>query len=168
MGHIGLMVLGAAKAAGAAPLIAIDLKPERLEVARKMGANYTIDASKQDPIAEVVKITEAGADIAFTVASFRATGILAQAFEMVRYHGRVMIVGSTGPATLDTGKWETKEVRVEGTVHMGECNVIAMKLMENKRVDVTPTITEVIPLAETQRAFESLKDGTNLAVLLKP
>jgi L-iditol 2-dehydrogenase len=168
VGHIGLMVLAAAKAAGAAPLIAIDKRQDRLDVARQMGANIVINADKTDPIKEVVNITEAGPDIAFLCASFSAPGILEQAFDMVRYHGRVVIVGSTAPALLNTGKWETKEVRVEGTVHMGEAMVPALKLLEYQRVNLKPTITEIIPLQETQRAFESLRDGKNIAVLLKP
>jgi len=51
---------------------------------------------------------------------------------------------------------------------MGEAMVPAMKLLEYKQVNVSPVITEIIPLEETQRAFDSLHNGTNIAVLLKP
>jgi L-iditol 2-dehydrogenase len=167
-GHIGLSVLAAAKAAGAAPLIAIDKIDARLEVARDMGANITLNATKVDVIEEVVNITGAGPDVIFLATSSQAPGIVEQAFEMVRYHGRIMIVGQAAPATLLPGRWLTKEVRIEGTVHMGEAMIPAMKLIENGQVNLKPMITEIIPLVEAQRAFDSMHNSTNIAVLLKP
>jgi len=167
-GHIGLSVLAAAKAAGAAPLIAIDKIDARLEVAREMGANITLNATKVDVIEEVVNITGAGPDVILLATSSQAPGIVEQAFEMVRYHGRIMIVGQAAPATLLPGRWLTKEVRIEGTVHMGEAMIPAMKLIENGQVNLKPMVTEIIPLVEAQRAFDSMHNGTNIAVLLKP
>ena len=87
---------------------------------------------------------------------------------MVRYHGRIMIVGNAAPATLQSGRWLTKEVRVEGTVHTGEAMIPAMKLIENGQVNLRPMVTEVMPLEEAQTAFDSLHDGTNVAVVLRP
>ncbi len=168
VGHIGLSVLAAVKAAGAAPLIAIDKIDARLEIAKEMGANITLNADKVDVIKEVVAITEAGPDVIFVAVSSGAPGIIEQAFEMVRYHGRIMIVGNAAPATLHPGRWLTKEVRVEGTVHMGESMIPAMALIENGQVNLKPMVTEVIPLEEAQRAFDSLHNGTNVAVVLKP
>ena len=168
VGHIGLSVLAAVKAAGAAPIIAIDKIDSRLEIAKEMGANITLNADKVDVIKEVVDITEAGPDVIFIGVSSGAPGIIEQAFEMVRYHGRIMIVGNAAPATLHPGRWLTKEVRVEGTVHTGEAMIPAMKLIENGQVNLKPMVTEVIPLEEAQRAFDSLREGTNVAVVLKP
>ena len=167
-GHIGLSTLAAAKAAGAAPIIAIDKIDARLEVAREMGANITINADRTDVIEKVVEITEAGPDVIFIAVSSQAPGIVEQAFEMVRYHGRIMIVGNAAQASLNPGRWLTKEVRVEGTVHMGESMIPAMKLIENGQVNLKPMVTEVIPLEEAQRAFDSLHQGKNVAVVLKP
>ena len=168
VGHIGLCVLAAAKAAGAAPLIAIDKNPSRLNVALEMGANITLNPNDTDVIESIVEITEAGADIAFVCVSSQAPGVLGQAFEMVRREGRVILVGNAATQPLSTGKWLTKEVRIEGVVHMGEKMVPALKLMEYKRVNVKPMITEIVLLDEVQRAFDSLHEAKNVAVLLKP
>ena len=54
VGHIGLCVMAAAKAAGAAPLIAVDLNQSRLDVALDMGANYALNPSDTDIIQAVV------------------------------------------------------------------------------------------------------------------
>jgi threonine dehydrogenase-like Zn-dependent dehydrogenase len=168
VGHIGLMVLSAAKAAGAAPLIAIDKNSSRLDVASQMGADIILNPDDTDVIKALVDITQAGPDIAFVCVSSFAAGVLEQAFEMVRYGGRVIIVGNAAPASLSPTNWLTKEVRVEGTVHMGEAMVPALKLLEYGKVNIKPAITEIIPLKEAQRAFDSLHNAENIAVLLKP
>jgi len=168
VGHIGLCVLAAAKAAGVAPLIAIDKNPSRLNVALEIGANIALNPNDTDVIQAVVDITEAGPDIAFVCVSSQAPGVLGQAFEMVRREGRVILVGNAATQPLPTGEWLTKEVRIEGVVHMGEKMVPALKLMEYKRVNVKPMITEIVPLDEAQRAFDSLHEAKNVAVLLKP
>jgi threonine dehydrogenase-like Zn-dependent dehydrogenase len=162
------MVLAAAVAAGAAPLIAIDRNKDRLAIAGKMGANILLNPDETDIIKEAVDVTQAGPDFAFSCVSSGVKGVLEQAFEMVRRKGRVIIVGNSAPATFATSKWMTKEVRVEGVVHRGQKMYHALKLMEYKRVNVRQVITEIIPLVEAQRAFESLRDHKNLAVLLKP
>jgi len=51
---------------------------------------------------------------------------------------------------------------------MGEKMVPALKLIEYQRVNVKPMITEIVPLDEAQRAFDSLHEAKNVAVLLKP
>ncbi len=168
VGHIGLCVLAAAKAAGAAPLIAVDLNQARLDVALEMGANFALNPKYADVIQAIIGITEAGPDIAFVCVSSQAPGVLGQAFEMVRREGRVIIVGHAASETLPAGKWTNKEVRVEGVVHIGEKMIPALKLIEHGRVDVKPMITKIIPLDEVQRAFDSLHTAENIAVLLKP
>jgi len=167
-GHIGLSTLAAAKAAGAAPLIAIDKIDARLAVAKEMGANATINANGSDVIKEVTDITKVGPDVVLVAVSSQAAGVVELAFEMVRYHGRIMIVGLAGPVTLSPSKWITKAVRVEGTVHTGEAMIPSMKLIENGRVNLKPMVTEIVPLLEAQRAFDSLHNGENIAVLLAP
>jgi (R,R)-butanediol dehydrogenase / meso-butanediol dehydrogenase / diacetyl reductase len=168
VGHIGLMVLAAAKAAGAAPLIAVDKNDARLEVARQVGADLTLNPKDTNVVEAVVDVTEAGADVVFPCVSFRVPGILEEAFEMVRRRGRVILIGAPAEAALPTGTWQVKEVRIEGALHMGQEMVPALKLLQYKRANVEPCITEIIPLTEAQRAFDSLHDQTNIAVLLKP
>ena len=79
-----------------------------------------------------------------------------------------MLVGAPAPATLPTGMWQAKGVRVQGVLHMGQTMFQVLKLLEYKQVNIKPAITEIIPLVEAQRAFESLHNQTNIAVLLKP
>ena len=43
-----------------------------------------------------------------------------------------------------------------------------MRLMESKQVDVRPLISQIVPLEEAQRAFDSMYSGESVAPLLKP
>jgi Zn-dependent alcohol dehydrogenase len=57
VGGVGLSAVAAARAAGAEPLIAVDLDPRKLDFARRFGASQTIDASKVDAVAEIRRLT---------------------------------------------------------------------------------------------------------------
>jgi len=62
VGSVGLSAVMAAKAIGAGPIIAIDVNPERLVLARELGATETIDARDADPVAVILALTGAGVD----------------------------------------------------------------------------------------------------------
>lgn len=61
-GSVGLSAVMAAKAAGAARIIAVDLNPARLKLALELGATEAIDPSRTDPVGVVMALTGAGAD----------------------------------------------------------------------------------------------------------
>ena len=64
-GPIGLCATAGAKLKGATRIIVVDGLPERLEMARRIGADFTIDFTKTDPIAEIMRLTEGhGVDVA--------------------------------------------------------------------------------------------------------
>jgi len=56
-GPIGLCATAGAKLSGASLIIGVDRLPERLAMALKMGADYAIDASKVDPVEEIMRLT---------------------------------------------------------------------------------------------------------------
>lgn len=166
-GHIGLLTMVCAKADGAAPIIVTDVIKSRLDVALEMGADVVLNPNEVDVISEAEKITEVGVDIAF-VCVRRGGDVLKQAFDMVRVQGRVILVGYTESAELDATSWLRKQVRIEGSLNRGAKMATALRLLEYKRVNVKPLITEIIPLKDVQRAFDSMCSGENIGVLLKP
>jgi aryl-alcohol dehydrogenase len=52
-GAVGLAAVLAARAAGCARIVAVDLRPQRLEVARELGATHVVDASAVDPVESI-------------------------------------------------------------------------------------------------------------------
>ncbi|WSA74293.1 NAD(P)-dependent alcohol dehydrogenase [Streptomyces sp. NBC_01799] len=61
-GTVGLAAVMAAKVAGAGPVIAVDIVPERLDLARELGATHIVNAKEEDTAARIADLTGGGAD----------------------------------------------------------------------------------------------------------
>src|SRR2546428_7028894 len=64
-GGVGLNVVQGARIAGAAAIVAVDVVPGKLELARELGATHTVDASSGDPVEAVRELVPGGGDHAF-------------------------------------------------------------------------------------------------------
>jgi S-(hydroxymethyl)glutathione dehydrogenase/alcohol dehydrogenase len=90
-GGIGLNIIQGAWLAGAERIVAVDLNPEKLTLARTFGATDTVNAAECDPVASVLELTGGGADAAFEAIGLPAT--VAQAFQMIRPGCVAYVVG---------------------------------------------------------------------------
>lgn len=73
-GPIGLCATAGAKLLGASTIIAVDTVPERLAMARRLGADHVVDFSRVDPIEEILLITDRrGVDVAIEALGTQAT-----------------------------------------------------------------------------------------------
>src|SRR3954447_21306358 len=73
-GGVGLNVIQGARIAGASEIIAVDLVPTKLSMAREFGATQTVCAAECDPVAAVLELTgQHGVDVAFEVIGLRQT-----------------------------------------------------------------------------------------------
>ncbi len=165
-GHIGQLAMLAAKAAGAAPIIVTDRIKSRLDKALELGADYALNVAEADVYEQILDITEAGADAIFICV--RGADVLQQSTLAVRREGTVAIVGFPKPIELNPIHWLTKHLRVIGCDPMGRYNVQAMRLMEYKQVNCKPLVSEIMPLEDVTKAFDSLYEGENLLVMLEP
>jgi S-(hydroxymethyl)glutathione dehydrogenase/alcohol dehydrogenase len=91
LGGIGLSCVQGGVLAGAAKIIAVDVVPARLELARKLGATHVVDGAKTDPVAAIRELTRAGADYTFEAVGSVAT--IKQALEALGAGGTLTIVG---------------------------------------------------------------------------
>jgi len=76
-GGVGLPAVMAAKLAGCDPIVAIDVKPARLALARELGATHAIDGLAEDIVASVRDLTHGGADFCLETVGQAATFNLA-------------------------------------------------------------------------------------------
>jgi threonine dehydrogenase-like Zn-dependent dehydrogenase len=73
-GPVGLCATAGARARGCGLIIAVDALPERLEMAKKFGANVTINPKEEDPIAKIMSLTDNnGVDVAVEAVGTQAT-----------------------------------------------------------------------------------------------
>jgi Zn-dependent alcohol dehydrogenase len=91
-GGVGLNVIQGARIAGASQIIAVDMLPNKLDMAKQFGATDLVNAGDGDPVAAVMALTEGrGADVAFEVIGLKQT--IDQTVAMARRGGEAVLVG---------------------------------------------------------------------------
>jgi threonine dehydrogenase-like Zn-dependent dehydrogenase len=163
-GRIGLCAMLCARAAGVAPVIVADIVKSRLDKAAEMGADAVLNADETEIVEAVLELTDAGPDA--ILVCVREGKVLNQAISMVRHGGTVGLTGFVRPMEVDPAYWVANKLTIRG--HIGGSILAALNLMANRLVDVRPLVSEILPLQEVSRGFDSIRSGQNLAVLLKP
>jgi aryl-alcohol dehydrogenase len=102
-GAVGLASVMAARLAGAHPIIGVDRKPKRLELALQLGATHVIDNRRQDVTARIVHITGRGVD--YVVETTASPEMHQLAVEVLNPHGVVaLLTGESGTDSLPEGR----------------------------------------------------------------
>ena len=170
-GMIGLFVIQVLRWAGARRIIAVDLEPGRLALARELGATDTIRSDQADVAAEVARLTHgAGADLAFEVVGISAT--LQVALASLRRGGSAVLVGNLTPKTdFPLQSVVTREITLHGSCSSAGEYPLCLDLISRGIIRVEPMISAVVPLAEGGGWFPRLsaKDGGQyMKVILQP
>jgi threonine dehydrogenase-like Zn-dependent dehydrogenase len=93
VGFAGNILLQGAVKAGASRVFAVDMSPQKLEVARQLGADYTINPKEVDPVEAILELTSGeGVDVAVEAVGGTGIGIV-QALGQVRHNGTIAIYG---------------------------------------------------------------------------
>lgn len=169
-GPLGLGMIAAARMKSPGLLIALDLNDDRLEVAKRAGADLGINPSKVDVVDEVLKLTEGyGCDV-YIEATGHPTAV-EQGLLMVRKLGRfVEFSVMREPVTVDwTIIGDTKELDIYGA-HLGPyCYPIAIDMLTKGLLPMDDIITHQIPLANFQAGIDLVAGGSqSIKVTLQP
>ena len=159
-GPIGIFAVGICRAAGASRIIASDVNPKRLELARAMGAH---DAVQPNDAAAAVKAATDGLGVDVVLEMSGVPAAIHQAFALVRVGGRVQILGIPAkPMELDLAKELIfKGVTVYGVVgrRMYETWIQMTQFLRSGQFDPRPVITHRFPLEEHAEAIRVIKSG---------
>jgi len=163
-GGVGLCAVAAAAAAEANPIIAVDVHPSRLALARQLGATDVVNAVTTDALADVRERVPAGVDVAIEASG--RPDVMRQALRSVRSRGGcVVIIGNArqgevleiDPAELNQGK------RLLGT--WGGDNEpdrdfprYCQQIIEGQLI-LEPLISESYPLSRINDALADLESG---------
>lgn len=158
-GPIGLLHLLTVKRMGAERIIVTDLIHERLEFAKELGADETVNAQQTDVVKKVRERTEDyGADVVIEAIGLPNTW--EQALRMVRKGGTVLEFGGCPPNTeikVSTELLHYGDVTVIGAFHTTPTHFKkALNLIASKTINVEPLITRKMPLTKIEEAFETL------------
>ncbi|HWO88990.1 MAG TPA: zinc-binding dehydrogenase [Gemmatimonadales bacterium] len=166
-GGVGLSLVQVAAAVGAR-VIAVDVKPAKLAIATRFGAAAALDAGMPKLDREVRRITEGGADVAFEAVG-RAAAQNA-AFDSLRAGGRLVLVGySPETMPLNAGRTMFREIEVVGSLG---CRPVdyprAVELVRQGRIRLMEMVTHRFPLDQIGEAFEVLRCGDAIRVVVTP
>jgi aryl-alcohol dehydrogenase len=98
VGTVGSAGLMAARIASCNPIIAVDVHPHRLEIARSLGATHTIEAGKGDPVAEIRRLT-GGTGVRASLEAAGSPQALRQAVDCLQSLGTACLLGSSRKGT---------------------------------------------------------------------
>jgi threonine 3-dehydrogenase len=169
-GPIGCFAVGVAKAAGASVVVASDFSAGRRELAKKMGADVTLDPATDDVVARVRELSGTnGVDLVCEMSGHPAGH--AQAFEAVRLGGRINFLGTPAKST-DVNF--AKSIIFKGLTLYG---VTGRKmydtweqmfaLLRGGKLDPRPVVTHRFPLEGMAEAIELIKNGKAGKVILE-
>jgi threonine 3-dehydrogenase len=159
-----------AKAAGASLVIASDLNDMRLELARQMGADLTLNPGKDDVLARIRELTGGdGADLVCEMSGHPAGH--AQAFAAARLGGRVNLLGTPSRATeVDFARdiifrgltlYGVTGRKMYSTWHQ------MSRFLRSGQLDPRPVVTHRFPLEGIADAIAVIKDGKAGKVILE-
>ena len=162
-GGVGLSCINGAALAGAARIIAVDMVPAKLELARKFGATDVVNAKDKDVVGEVMEMTQGGVHYSFEAIGLKST--TEQAFRMLRRGGLATVIGMIPVGTMVEfhGPDFLSEKKIQGS-NMGSnrFRVDMPRFIEfylQGRLHLDDLLSRRIKLADVNDAMEALKTG---------
>jgi (R,R)-butanediol dehydrogenase / meso-butanediol dehydrogenase / diacetyl reductase len=169
LGTIGMQVGQVLLAAGAGPVIGVDLSPLRREVGARLGMT-TIDGAGGISAVRAGLHTHIGErEVAVVVEASGAAPLVPQAIDLVRPRGTVVLVALYHRLSeFDAMVAVQREVTIRGSANVTSADFReAITLLEQGRVRMQPLITHRLPLAEVEEAFRLQADaGTSVKVMV--
>lgn len=173
-GPIGLCATAGAKLKGATTIIAVDTVPERLSIAKKLGADHVVDFKTVDPVDEIMRLTDGrGADVAIEALGTQQT--FESCLRVLRPGGTLSSLGvysndlkiPLGPFSAGLG-----DNKIITTLCPGgkERMRRLLNVVESGRVDLKPLVTHRFKLDDIEAAYDLFghqRDGV-LKVAITP
>jgi len=170
-GGVGLNVVQGARLAGATQIVAVDVRPDKLELARTVGATDVVEAgSGVDVVASVRDVTGGGPDYAFEAIGAERT--IQQAWEAAGPRGTVVVVGILPKGkTLTIDPWQffsekTLKGSFLGSARVREDIPRLVDLYAAGDLKLDELVDRRIPLRELPEAFERVRVGDGLRQLV--
>jgi threonine 3-dehydrogenase len=169
-GPIGCFAVGVARAAGASLVIGSDFNSRRLELARAMGAQVTLNPAKDDVVARVRELTSGdGVDLVCEMSGHPSGH--SQAFAAARMGGRVNLLGTPSRTTeVDFAR----DIIFKGLTVYGVTGRRMYRTWHQMRrflragqLNPRPVITHRFPLECIAEAIQVIKDGQAGKVILE-
>ena len=170
-GPVGLFAIAIARASGAGRVLASDRTRFRLDLAAALGADtLDVDACDDVPGWFHERNEGEGVDVVFEMSG--APAAIETAFRVVRNGGQVILFGiPANPVEIDVAEamiFKNLTVSAVNGRQVWETWYKTRWLLEHGVVDLEPLITDRLPLASFEEAFEKLDAGEACKIVLRP
>ena len=169
-GMIGILVIQVLKSKGCRNIIAVDVDPQKLALATRMGATRTVNAKDGDVPAAVRGLTGGkGADVSFEVVGH--TDTVQTSIRCLRKGGTAVLIGNLSPKVeLPLQEVVSREISVLGSCASNGEIPQCIELLASGTVNVDPLVSLRAPLDAAPGLFERLYAGDKnlMKVILEP
>jgi alcohol dehydrogenase, propanol-preferring len=157
-GGLGLMAIQLAKSVTGAKIIAMDLDDNKLNVAKKNGADDIINSKKEDPTKAIMELTDKmGADAVIDFVN--ASKTVETDMQLLRRRGKLVLVGLFGgELKLNLVSMPTRAYKIIGS-YTGSITEMVELVSLAKRGVIRPVVSQRFSLNQATDALRMLKDG---------
>ena len=155
-GPIGALAAVAARVHGAAEIVVTDVVDAPLAVARALGAHETINVASQRDWVQRYSAHKGTFDVMLECSGNERA--LRDGLEVMRPRGVVVQLGLGGDVSIAQNLVVSKELSICGSFRFHAEFALAVQLINQRRVDLSPVITRAFPLTEARQAFELASD----------
>ncbi len=164
-GAIGLLTVAVAKALGAKPVILTGTRDSRLELGKKLGADYIININNEKPVDAVKRLTE-GKGVHYVVEASGNPDGLNDGMDMVMRGGKICLVGfANEPVPVDVAKLVRNHISVFGIRGEGRSATHrAAALVAEGRINAKLIHTHTFGMDDVPEAFKYSRDRIDGAI----
>ncbi|MBO0144771.1 L-idonate 5-dehydrogenase [Agrobacterium sp. Ap1] len=164
-GPIGVLSIIAARLHGAREVVATDIMDAVLEKAKAIGADRAINTASHPDALNAYTANKGYFDVHFEASGNERA--VRSGLEVLKPRGILVQLGLGGDISLPQNTIVAKEIEVKGTFRFHEEFGQAVDLINQKRVDFSPLLSEIYPVADAVKAFEVAGDrGRSMKVQL--
>ena len=157
-GPIGALAIVAARAHGAREIVATDVSPFTLALAAKVGADRTVNVAEAPAAMADYKLNKGHFDVMIEASGNEAA--LRLGLECLKPRAVLLQLGLGGEISIPQNMIVAKEIEIRGSFRFHEEFALAVDLINRRRVDLTPLLTDVVPVADAVKAFDLALDRT--------
>ncbi len=167
-GPIGLSVLLPVRVQGAEKIYVTDRIDDRVEVAKKVGADWAGNPDTQNIVEDILKEEPNGLDVVFECCGQQEA--LDEAIELLKPGGKLMLIGipAVDKVSFSIDKLRRKEICVQNVRRQVDCVQKALDMIDDKEIDVDFMATHHFAFDKTKDAFDlvaNYKDGVIKAMI---
>ncbi len=155
-GPIGALAIMAARVHGAREIIVTDISDFTLGLAKKVGADHTVNVATNAETMARFKAGKGQIDVMFEASGNDAA--LQLGLEVLRPRGTLVQLGLGGSLNVPQNVIVGKEIEILGSFRFHEEFALAVDLINHRRVNLKPLLTEIVTLDDAKRGFDLASD----------